>query len=688
MGPMGPPPLAALLAALAALGTAHPQGKPVALAEDNVTVAKDTVLKPGVYKIRDADRNGAIRITKDGVTLDGNGAVIDGQALEGIGVVAENVKNVTIKNLTIRGFATGIRLDRVHGAVVERNDVSENFANPGAQWGNGDPVAGIVLLDSSGCMVRENVAAKNWNGILLTRSDKNVIQQNRADHSNNWGLRLWRSSSNHVKDNDFSHAIRCEGEAHACDSAAILVESGSNGNRFVGNDATHSGDGIFVRALDAIVSRDNLFSGNDVSYAHNNGFECWCPDNVFKNNKANRCGYGFWLGSSDGAWVEANEIKENGVEGTNAANGTAGLAYIGGGTNVNIHFNVIEGNAGPGIHVRGNPPAFPSAHVLIQQNSIRRNKEGVRLEFVDFCDVRGNVFEGNATQPDVIQGEKCADVLVVEGVAMRGRRNPPTFELRSALETRAAGESVAFEAVNAKCFDGRKAAIRWDFGDGTKGEGAAVKHTYVRPGFYRVSMFADDGLLATTGQAHLYVVVSDPEFTELNAVKWIGEAPNWKDGWVRLADDLSTKVRGKSSLHVVTNSGEDVVVAFPRARDAKWNLTGKRALQLWIKFRNENDNGFQNNTPIVRLIDAHGKAGEASYFEYKPRNGNLLGLTVPYSEGRWLFNFFEIPLAGDAVWERTTVGTPDLRQIDALEIHADTWGAGFELWIDGAAFVK
>jgi hypothetical protein len=147
-------------------------------------------------------------------------------------------------------------------------------------------------------------------------------------------------------------------------------------------------------------------------------------------------------------------------------------------------------------------------------------------------------------------------------------------------------------------------------------------------------------------------------------------------------------VRGRSSLHAVTNAGEDVALTFPKSRDAAWNLTSKRALQMWVKFRNDNDNSFQNNTPTIRLVDARVKGDEKAYFEYKPKAGNLLGLTVPYSEGRWLFNFLEIPLAGDAVWERTLVGNPDLRHIDALEIHADTWGAGFELWLDGVAFVK
>ena len=97
--------------------------------------------------------------------------------------------------------------------------VSENFTNPAAQWGKGERVGGIVLEEVQGSTIRDNVAAKNWNGIVLVRSDSNIIQRNNASHVDNWGIHLWRSSKNHVLDNDFSHAIRCEKEAHACDSA-------------------------------------------------------------------------------------------------------------------------------------------------------------------------------------------------------------------------------------------------------------------------------------------------------------------------------------------------------------------------------------------------------------------------------------------------------------------------------------
>ena len=289
--------------------------------------------------------------------------------------------------------------------------------------------------------------------------------------------------------------------------------------------------------------------------------------------------------------------------------------------------------------------------------------------------------------PGVIQGDHVTELTLHE-TPRRKSLNPPHLNFTPGIRTAAVGEAIELDTKESQAADGKKPTVRWHFGDGTKEEGTFVRHAYAKPGYYRVSITADDGVLASMDSCGVYVVSRDPELTEMNAAKWGGEAANWKDGFVKLEDDVNSKLKGKSSLHVITNGGEDVSVWFPKTRDAAWNLTGKRALQMWVKFQNDNEGSFQNNTPTIRLVDSRARGGEKTYIELKPKDQNLLGLGVPYSEGRWLFNFFDIPLAGDAVWERKVVGSPTSDHIDALEIHADTWGAGFELWIDGVQFVK
>ena len=89
---------------------------------------------------------------------------------------------------------------------------------------------------------------------------------------------------------------------------------------------------------------------------------------------------------------------------------------------------------------------------------------------------------------------------------------------------------------------------------------------------------------------------------------------------------------------------------------------------------NPNALGFQNQSPFIRLY-----SNRRDHFEYRPPN-DVLNL----AQDRWIE--IRVPLAGDGTWQRTEVGTPTLANIDWIEIHADTWGGGFTLWIDDLRF--
>jgi hypothetical protein len=60
------------------------------------------------------------------------------------------------------------------------------------------------------------------------------------------------------------------------------------------------------------------------------------------------------------------------------------------------------------------------------------------------------------------------------------------------------------------------------------------------------------------------------------------------------------------------------------------------------------------------------------------------------NEARLTWREFRIPLhASDTEmngWRRVLIGPAELSRVNFLEIHADTWGAGFELWLDGVGF--
>src|SRR5438046_449149 len=107
------------------------------------------------------------------------------------------------------------------------------------------------------------------------------------------------------------------------DAAGFLVVRASCRNTFRCNTARLGGDGFFLAGLspdgEKLGCDDNLFEENDGSLSPNIAFEAtFCRGNVFRDDYADRCNYGFWLGFSWDAVVESNGIvgdRQAGVRG-------------------------------------------------------------------------------------------------------------------------------------------------------------------------------------------------------------------------------------------------------------------------------------------------------------------------------------------------------------------------------------
>ena len=165
--------------------------------------------------------------------------------------------------------------------------------------------------------------------------------------------------------------------------------------------------------------------------------------------------------------------------------------------------------------------------------------------------------------------------------------------------------------------------------------------------------------------------VPPEELTELNASSW----EVWAEGGatVTATDDLDRRVVGQGSVRLTTDGGGDTYLRYPGDRLAVWNLSNRLAIHFWCYAENENI-GFQNWSPWIRL---HGPNG---YIQFHANEEYLNGAI-----GQWVE--FTIPMEGDEWWARSEVGSVSLADIRDIEIHADTWGYGFSLWVDGLNFV-
>lgn len=159
------------------------------------------------------------------------------------------------------------------------------------------------------------------------------------------------------------------------------------------------------------------------------------------------------------------------------------------------------------------------------------------------------------------------------------------------------------------------------------------------------------------------------DMAELNAASW----STWtQSGSGSVHDDAGMKQAGGASLRFETTGGFDTLVRYPGDRLAAWDCSAVQTIRFHAFAQNQNI-GFQEGSPWVRLISNDG------WIEWRSAT-TILNAAI----NQW--QFFEIPIAGSGEWIRTQSGSPDLARVTAIEIHADTWGAGFTLWLDGVGF--
>ena len=637
------------------------------------------------------DELGPLVVETSDIVIDGGGAVVVGPGGEqpklfrGTGVVLRGVRGVTVRNLRVHGFETGLRLIDCEDCRIEGCDFSDNFHDPAFGWGEQGRRGGIVLERCRGVVLHNNRANRVWDGCVLVDSDRNTLSANDFSHTSNTCLKLWHASENLVRDNRLSHGLRKDpGEVHARDSTCVLIESGSNNNRFLRNDCTHGGDGIFVRVLNGWVSTGNLFEENDCSYANNNGFEAWSPRNVYRRNRANHCSYGFWLGASDQTVLIDNEASYNGLAGGHHNSphlpneGHAGIVFMfGSASHTVLRGNRCVGNRGAGIALIGDQATrgakFKAYHWVLEQNVLEHNTWGIFAQHSDWLDLAGNRFRANQ------QGE-FHDAGGVTRVTYRSGPPPggsaPVARLKGPLRA-TVGDEVRFEASESRDPAGGRLEYAWDLGDGKTATGAEVRHVYAKAGFYRVAVTVNNRRSADLAWRDLYVVDAGEEAgTEGEAELW-----SWNDAGSKVTfhDDEGESLAGKVSLRAEVSpySGGRVDLVYRPTEERRVELEGKTALMFWVRTRNENIPAWQGENPVVTL----GGPGETRVVLTPP--GDLLSQPAA-NEAREGWQLIRVPLGGGEGWKQTGV-LPS--RLEWLSLGFDSWGAPpLQIWIDGLSW--
>lgn len=643
-------------------------------------ISKDTVLDP-------ARTYGRIVIKASNITIDGRGAWLIGSRqgnskdFAGTAVLAENVSHVKLIHINAKGWETGLVVRDGSRWTVEACNFSDNFHDPSFGWGENGRRGGMLFQRVSDSLVHGCQANRVWDACVLVDCHNNRLEDNDFSHTSNTCLKLWNSTRNKVVGNNLSFGIRKKpGEVHARDSTCVLIESGANDNRFIRNDCSHGGDGIFIRVLNGWVSTGNVFEENDCSFANNNCVEAWSPRNTYVRNKANHGSYGFWLGASDQTVLIGNEASFNGLpEGNHNSphlpdNGHAGIVFMfGPSSHTVVRDNTCAGNHGAGIALIGDQQSqgqqWRAYHWIIEQNRLVKNRWGIYMQYADWVDLAANRFDEN--EVDNIHNAGNVSRLTVH----RDRPSitkPPVARLVGPT-TAVVGKLVRWDASTSFDPAGLPLTFQWDLGDGATSGQAKVEHVFRQPGFYRLGLTVNNGLLSDLAWRDVYVTDDLAETgTEGQVDRWSWIDPASK---CRFQTDSDVRLCGSQSLRsqVQPYGGGRVTLVY-RTHGEDISLLGCKRLAFWLKTRNENVPAWQGENPIVTLVDAAGRK-----LLFTPA-GDFLS-RPPYNEARDGWTYFVVPLAGSAAWKRSG---DEIAAVREVRFGFDSWGAPpLVIWLDG-----
>ena len=358
---------------------------------DGMVLKKNAVLAPGVYYLP----NG-ITVGASGITLDGSGALLVGKDHEGVGIRAEGRSNIVIKNLRLRDYHHGIAVKDGSGITISNNHITATAEVPPNTifldiWrGPENPYGGAILLwNVSKSTVSDNRIQHQQNGLLTYHCRRLTVRANQANYNSGFGIHLYQTCDSLFEENSADYCCRFEpreGGRHyghmGADATGFLAVHGSSRNTFRRNTARMGGDGFFLAGLspsgEKLGCDENLFEENDGSLSPNIAFEAtFCRGNVFRDNYADRCNYGFWLGFSWDTVIEGNRMVMNRQAGIGVENGHG----------MQVRGNTFQAN-GHGLLIWSRrvdrfaelfPGSLTSYDWTVESNTLTRNGKGIRI---------------------------------------------------------------------------------------------------------------------------------------------------------------------------------------------------------------------------------------------------------------------------------------------------------------------
>ncbi len=310
-------------------------------------ITRSVKIKRATYKLdgKDSLTTAVIVIEGNNITVDFNQAVLKGSNRKqspdeffGVAILIRNGRNITIKNLTAKGYKVALLAQNIDGLKVENCDFSYNYRqhlnssqekedisdwmsyhqNEKDEWLRYG--AAMYLRGCNNAIISNSKVTGGQNALMMVESNNGMIYNNDFSFNSGIGLGMYRCSFNKVVYNKINFNVR--GYSHGVynrgqDSAGILVYEQSNSNLFYKNSVTHGGDGFFLWAGQTTMDtgkggcNDNILMDNDFSYAPTNGIEVTFSRNKIIHNRIFECDHGIWGGYSFDTEISGNQFRDN-----------------------------------------------------------------------------------------------------------------------------------------------------------------------------------------------------------------------------------------------------------------------------------------------------------------------------------------------------------------------------------------
>ncbi len=340
-------PVSAGLLLCATIASAQQRTLPTIELKPGLVITQSARVSPKVYDLPStalAD-SPIIVIRGDNITVDFAGATLQGTSPDsnpdlarGIAILVDRGSNVRILNARVRGYRIGILARGSVGLTLGDNDLSYNWKprlfsvieheslidwlsyhhNENGEWLRYG--AGIYLDSVQAGEIRGNTVRQGMNGLMLTRSNGLTIKGNDFSFNSGVGIGMYRCAGNTIVHNRVDYNVRGYSDGfyrRGQDAANLLMYEQSARNLIAYNSLTHGGDGVFLWAGQTTMdsgaggTNDNVFYGNDFSFAPANGIEATFSRNTFIANRVEGGEYGVWAGYSFDSKFVGNDFRRN-----------------------------------------------------------------------------------------------------------------------------------------------------------------------------------------------------------------------------------------------------------------------------------------------------------------------------------------------------------------------------------------